>query len=56
MSATLDTLKLAKRFREAGASEQMAEAFAEGVPQNADQSVVAVWPFGRSRSRHVPAQ
>ena len=31
MSATLDTLKLAKRFRDAGASEQMAEAFAEAM-------------------------
>lgn len=31
MSATLDTLKLAKRFRDAGASEQLAEEIAEAM-------------------------
>ena len=31
MSATLDTLKLAKRFRDAGASEPLAETFAEAM-------------------------
>ena len=31
MSATLDTLKLAKRFRDAGASDQLAETFAEAL-------------------------
>ena len=31
MSATLDTLKLAKRFKDAGASEPLAEAFAEAM-------------------------
>ena len=29
MSATLDTLRLAKRFRDAGASDQLAEVFAD---------------------------
>ena len=43
MSATLDTLKLAKRFRDAGASEQLAETFAEAMREarDADMSQLA---------------
>lgn len=43
MAATLDTLRLAKRFREAGAAEPLAEAFADALRerQEADLAQLA---------------
>ena len=36
MSATIDTLKLARRLRDAGASDQLAETFAEVLRETRD--------------------
>ena len=39
MSATLDTLKLAKRFKDAGVPEPHAEVFAEALRETQDTSI-----------------
>ena len=42
MSATLDTLRLAKRFREAGAIEPLAETIADALRETHEQHLSAL--------------
>ena len=42
MSATLDTLRLAKRFREAGATEPLAETFADALRETQEGGLASL--------------